>query len=449
MPATKAPKRRVCVVGLDGVPRGLLERLAGDGVMPNVAQRIEAGHLRSMRASLPEISSVSWSSFMTGVDPGQHGIFGFTDLDPDNYELRFPGFHDLQVPTFWDRLGKKGLHSVVVNQPSTYPARSIPGSIVSGFVAIDLARSVKPLRHLGPLRRMDYQIDIDTGRARGDHDFLLADLERTLAGRAAAIDYFWEAESWDYFQVVITGTDRLYHFLWDALDDPSHPHHQATLDYHAKVDDLVGHVFERFERLDHEQGGGGSGSGSGYSSGSGSGGGFYMLSDHGFCGIVQEVQLNAWLQREGFLELEGFVDLTGITPASRAFALDPGRIYIHRKGRYARGSVDEADVPALKAEIKERLLLLEWEGERIIREVFDAEQIYEGPCVASGPDLVVLSKPGFDLKGSPQAQEIFGHSGLAGMHTWDDAFLLTPRPVDGTDFWIGDVAGILMAELDR
>ena len=434
MPATGASKRRVCVVGLDGVPRGLLERLAADGVMPNVAQRIAAGHLRSMRASLPEVSSVSWSSFMTGVDPGQHGIFGFTDLDPDSYELRFPCFHDLQVPTFWDRLGKVGLRSVVVNQPSTYPARSIPGSIVSGFVAIDLARSVKPLRHLGPLRRMEYQIDIDTGRARGDHEFLLSDLERTLAGRAVALDYFWEAENWDYFQVVITGTDRLYHFLWDALEDTAHPHHQATLDYHAKVDDLVGHVFERF---DHEQGGHGSGDG------------FYMLSDHGFCGIVREVQLNAWLQREGFLELEGLVDLTGITPASRAFALDPGRIYIHRKGRHARGGVDEADVPALKAEITERLLLLEWEGERIIREVYDAEQIYEGPCVTSGPDLVVLSKPGFDLKGSPQAQEIFGHSGLVGMHTWDDAFLLTPRPVDGSDFWIGDVAGILTAELDE
>ena len=432
MPAANASKRRVCVVGLDGVPLGLLERLAGDGVMPNVAARIAAGHLRGMRASLPEVSSVSWSSFMTGVDPGRHGIFGFTDLDRDSYELRFPCFNDLQVPTFWDRLGKAGLRSVIINQPSTYPARAIPGSIVSGFVAIDLSRSVKPLRHLGPLRRMGYQIDIDTGRARGDHDSLLSDLDRTLAGRAAALDYFWEAESWNYFQLVVTGTDRLYHFLWDALDDISHPHHQASLDYHAKVDDLVGRVFERFDREQR---------------GEGSGDGFYMLSDHGFCGIVREVQLNAWLQREGYLELEGLVDLTGITPASRAFALDPGRIYIHRRGRYARGGVDEAALAALKIEIKERLLLLEWEGNRIVREVFDAGEIYDGPNVASGPDLVILPEPGFDLKASPQARQVFGHSGLMGMHTWDDAFLLSPRPVVGSDFWIGDVAGILTAEL--
>ena len=70
-------RQRLCVVGLDGVPIGLLERLADEGVMPNIAARIEAGHLRSMRASLPEISSVSWTSFMTGAQAGEHGIFGF------------------------------------------------------------------------------------------------------------------------------------------------------------------------------------------------------------------------------------------------------------------------------------------------------------------------------------------------------------------------------------
>jgi hypothetical protein len=33
------------------------------------------------------------------------------------------------------------------------------------------------------------------------------------------------------------------------------------------------------------------------------------------------------------------------------------------------------------------------------------------------------------------------------MHTWDDAFLLSPRPVEDEDLWIGDVAGILTTQL--
>ncbi len=113
-------------MGLDGVPVGLLQRLAESSVMPRVAEIIRSGGLRKMRAALPPVSSVSWSSFMTGANPGEHGIFGFTDVVPDSYRLRFPMFSELAVPTFWDRLGETGRRCCVINQPATYPARPIP-----------------------------------------------------------------------------------------------------------------------------------------------------------------------------------------------------------------------------------------------------------------------------------------------------------------------------------
>ncbi len=61
---------------------------------------------------------------MTGANPGTHGIFGFTEFERGSYRIRFPSFPDLKAPTLWDRLGKKGRRSVVINQPSTYPARA-------------------------------------------------------------------------------------------------------------------------------------------------------------------------------------------------------------------------------------------------------------------------------------------------------------------------------------
>jgi len=131
-------KPRVCVIGLDGVPIGLLQRLVDQGVMPRTAAIIGRGGLRAMRASLPPVSSVSWTCFMTGANPAEHGIFGFTDVGPDSYQLRFPTFADVKTPTFWDRLGERGLRCAVINQPSTYPARQLPGAIVSGFVALQL-----------------------------------------------------------------------------------------------------------------------------------------------------------------------------------------------------------------------------------------------------------------------------------------------------------------------
>lgn len=424
---------RLCLIGLDGVPRGLLERLAAIGVMPRLAERIGAGHLRAMRASLPEISSVSWSSFMTGTQPGEHGIFGFTDIDPQTYALTFPSFAQVTVPTIWDRLGKKGLVSVVLNQPATYPARRIPGALVSGFVAIDLSRSIQPLHHLGPLRRLDYRIDIDTLRSRGDHDWLFRDLHQTLDSRRRALAHFWDFVVWDLMQVVVTGTDRLYHFLWDAVEDAKHPRHEQAIDYHRAVDAFVGEIFERFDREEHGRGAER----------------FWMLSDHGFCGIKQEVQLNAWLRQQGYLVLPD--DHAGgheaIDSDTVAFALDPGRIYLHRADRFARGSVTDEKVPALKRELTDRLRELRYDGEPIIRDVFDAAEIYQGDEASRGPDLVALSHPGYDLKGSVATTTIFGRTDLVGMHTYDDAFLLAPRPLEG-DLWIGDLAAHLIQEFD-
>ena len=426
--------KRLCLIGLDGVPEGLLRGLASDGVMPRMAERIAGGHLRAMRASLPEISSVSWSSFMTGTGPGEHGIYGFTDIEPQSYALTFPSFADVSVPTLWDRLGSRGVTSVVVNQPATYPARSIPGVMVSGFVALDLSRSVKPLRWLGPLRRLNYRIDIDTARSRQDHDWLMRDLRQTLRTRREAVMQLWDQVDWRFLQVVVTGTDRLYHYLWDAVEDVGHPRHQQALDYHHDVDTFVGDIWDRFaaEETDPESC-------------------FWMLSDHGFCAIRQEVQLNAALKELGYLTLgaEAPTDLTSIDPTSRAFALDPGRIYLNRVGRFGRGCVTDAEVPALKSEIADALKQLRYDGQPVVREVFDAANIYgQGPCTERGPDLVALAIPGFDLKASPAASEVFGRTDLVGMHTYDDAFLLAPRPIEG-DLWIGDIATYLEREYDE
>ena len=72
----KKPKKRICLIGLDGVPYTLIEQFIQDGTMPTLAQLCNEGSLHQMKVTLPEISSVSWTSFMTGVGPGEHGIFG-------------------------------------------------------------------------------------------------------------------------------------------------------------------------------------------------------------------------------------------------------------------------------------------------------------------------------------------------------------------------------------
>jgi predicted AlkP superfamily phosphohydrolase/phosphomutase len=400
--------KRTLVIGLDGVPHSLLTRLAAEGVMPNAARLLLLGHLSKMKVTLPEISAVSWPSFMTGVNPGTHGVFGFVDLKPGSYDVRFPGFRDLKVPTMWDRLGKRGKRSVVINQPSTYPAREIPGVLVSGFVAISLKKAVWPPAALAPLEKMGYEIDVDTARARGDHAYLIGALDSTLEGRRRAVDHFWK-EPWDLLEVVVTGTDRLHHYLWDALDDASHQYHGAFLDYYRKVDSFVGELAARFA------------TDSGRSE---EGEGLFLLSDHGFTGIVQEVRVARWLTENGYLSFgkERPDSLEDMVPSSKAFVLDPGRIFVNRKGRFPKGSVDDAGARAVVAEIKAGLSGLRWEGRPVVERVFERDEIYSGPETPNAPDLVVVGHHGFDMKGTIRESDLFGRTSLTGCHTWDDAF---------------------------
>jgi len=268
----KKKKKRIFVLGLDGVPYSLLQDLADRDIMPTVKSLINSGHLHKMKASLPEISAVSWTDFMTGSNSGTHGIFGFTDFKSDTYDLLFPNFLDLQTKTFWDTLGDQKKRSIVINQPSTYPAREINGILISGFVAIDLAKAVYPPSIRASLDKLDYQIDIDTMKSRKDPEFLWKDLHRTLDRRINTLDLFWK-QDWDYFEFVITGTDRLMHFLWNAYKDTEHPHHKKFLDYYRRIDQVIGHIVNSFRQLnDNDEG-------------------LYLLSDHGFTGIEQEVYL--------------------------------------------------------------------------------------------------------------------------------------------------------------
>jgi predicted AlkP superfamily phosphohydrolase/phosphomutase len=363
---------------------------------------------------------------MTGANPAEHGIFGFTDVDPATLRLRFPAFSDLALPTFWDRLGESGLRCAIINQPATYPARPAPGVLVSGFVAPDLERSCWPQEHLPWLKETGYRVDVDTAHAQDRPEQFLDELQALLALRRRAIWHFWEQEDWDYFQVVLTGTDRLHHFLWKAVESSDHPLHERAVGFYQAVDSLVGEIWDAF---------------------CGRGGpaeGFCLLSDHGFTGVRWEVRLNAWLRERGYLSYlsEEPKSVAELGPGSRAFALDPGRIYLNARSRFRGGCVGPVEALALCDELTRRLLEFTWEGEKVIARVFTREEAFRGPRAGLAPDLVVLGNPGFDLKGTTQGREVVARSRFQGMHTWEDAFVWSALPVPD-DPEIADLADVI------
>ena len=424
----KKKKSRKVVIGIDGVPHSLLTRLFEEGVMPNFARMAEAGYFGRMEVTVPEISSISWTSFATGTNSGTHGIYGFMDLKPSSYDLYFPNSTSVVSDTLWDAMAARGERSVVMNLPGTYPARDIEGILIAGFVAIKMEKAITPEPWIEKLKGLGYKIDIDTNQARTDADFLFGNLDMTLEARERAADILWE-EDCGLFVAVVTGTDRLQHFAWPAVEDADHPDHGRAMDYYRKLDGFIGRMYERYQKeCDPAESG------------------FFVLSDHGFCRIRTEVYLNNWLAEKGYLKFaadkpKGYADLD---PSTRAFAIDPSRIYIHRVGRYPSGCVKEEEVEGLRAELSEKLMALTYDpnrasddvkgdkppeaGSPVFRKAFTREELYSGPLLDRGPDLVLLSHHGFDLKGALKRPHLFGRSpGLKGMHTQDDAVFFSDK----------------------
>src|SRR4029453_18209653 len=74
-----AQRRRVFVLGLDGTPYSWLRTETAGGRPPNLAALFRSLSVVPMRSSLPSVSSTAWTTFLTGRDPGGHGLFGFMD----------------------------------------------------------------------------------------------------------------------------------------------------------------------------------------------------------------------------------------------------------------------------------------------------------------------------------------------------------------------------------
>jgi len=395
-------EKRVVIVGLDGVPFGLIENFTDNGLMPETKKLIENGLFVPMESSIPEISSVAWSSMITGKNPGEHGIFGYTDIPQGTYRLSFPNFNNLKAEPFWQIYGRE--KSIIINVPATFPVKPLNGIHISGFISLDLKRSVYPESLIQKLSEFNYRIDVDASKAHQSIDMFLNDLDKILKARIAAYRFLWREEDWQTFMLVFTGTDRLSHFLWDAFEDEDHAYRLAFIEHFRQIDGVIGEIADNLSDEDV----------------------LVLLSDHGFELLEKEVNINFLLKENGFLRLkpESERNYADIESGTQAFALEPARIYIHSKDKYPRGSVEKSEYQKVIEELISIFKDLEDGGKRIIKEIFQKEEIYRGSFLDQAPDVVLIPNQGFNLKASLKANELYEKTIFSGKHTQHDAFLL-------------------------
>jgi hypothetical protein len=158
----KAKTKRIVILGFDGMDPELTERFIKQGKLPNLARLRERGTFRPLATTLPPISPVAWSSFLTGVNPGKHNIYDFVTPNRRRYlpelssarirgskrvlrigryaiPLTRPQIKPLRRSTpFWHYLADAGVLCSIIRVPVTFPPEKFSGVLLSGMCVPDI-----------------------------------------------------------------------------------------------------------------------------------------------------------------------------------------------------------------------------------------------------------------------------------------------------------------------
>ena len=407
---SNSPRKRVIVIALDGVPHSFFPLIKEMKLSPILSSLHQSNKIHPMTTTLPPVSSVAWASFLTGVNPGVHGLTGFVDRRPDGYAPFVPTAEELQVPTIYQHLSRLGLRVCSIGVPATFPPAPINGIVVSGFLAPILERAVYPKEEVETLKSFGYKLDIDAWSARKSDDSLTAQLPKTLSARINTASHYLNKENWDLFVFHILETDRLHHFMWRQMKDKEPMALDLFSTLYAQIDSflqsVMGNISEETALI--------------------------ILSDHGFTELKKDFYLNRWLIERGYLSLsdQNATNLTGIAPDSKAFSMAPGRIYLHLKGKAPNGTVsNDHDVELLRREVSESLANIHdpETGAKVIQKVVNMRDEWELTGFDDSwlqlPDLIAIPTPGYELKGELSGSEMFGIDRFTGMHSYGNAFV--------------------------
>jgi predicted AlkP superfamily phosphohydrolase/phosphomutase len=375
------------------------------GDLPNLARVFERGTSVEMNSSLPDVSAVAWTSVNTGMNPAKHGIYGFVDRKPGTTAMEVMTASHVRAKTIWQLASDAGRRAVAINVPLSYPPQTINGVVISDFLAPALDKAVYPTTLLPVLQELGYRIDTDPWAARQSLDAFVDDFRVTAGKRAEAVLHLMDSEAWEFFMVVFMETDRLHHFMWQYMESGDPTYAPKFMDAYRQIDEIAGRIIGRL-RDDDE---------------------LIIMSDHGFTTLLKEVYLNVWLEQQGYLQFEegNVKGLESMTARTRAYSLDPGRVYVNLQGREPSGTVLPDDLNEVLTELEGKLRDLRdpETGKPIVKDVFRADDIYHGPLRGRAPDVLVMPHDGYDIKGSFDSSELTGRGKLVGMHKYDNATL--------------------------
>lgn len=430
--------KRVFVLGLDGATFDLIRPWASEGKLPAFSRLMNEGVWGELDSVPNQRSAAAWTSFMTGKNPGKHGIFEFYEYVASSCSVRFINSKHRDAKSLWKILSEKEKKVGVINVPMTFPAEELNGFLIAGLDS----PSVKSKGFTYPPDLYDklykefgdYILEPGlTGAIVGGRVKQAIDMVKEELGQKMDITrHLKKNYAWDFFMVVLRSLDAVQHCFWKYMDT-SHP--EFNLNESKLYGDTIFNTYKDIDRFLGEL------------LNSLDGDTILMvMSDHGF-GKKHPAssQLNQWLESKGYLAYRKsasgdrsvlgsvYKKIIGWTPRkvkewlwdtfpllrdkvqtrlcfanidwSRTVAYSDSlfpNIRINLRGREGHGIVREGAeyeslIEKLISEIKELRDLKT--GERITEDVFRQKDIYHGVHVHKAPALLLRWREDITISG--------------------------------------------------
>lgn len=460
----------VYVIGLDGVPPRLLQEAISKGYAPEMKELRDEGAKGITKTVVPPLSMAAWSSFATGRDPGEHGIFNFMVKEEASYNTKFADgtlLHENSIP-YWDYLDLKDHKTGVMNLMPGYPP-----SQSSGFHIGDLVTSPPKSQFIYPPELYE-EIEKNVGeyllypyspytpgQSENTLNQYIDDLFSMEKNRIEVGKYLIQTKDCDVFNYVFSGSDSIQHCL-AHIRDPNHPKHESKYvdDYSEKPLELL-KCYDSFIGWLRDY--------------SNSDDVVIILSDHGHSSVYDQINMNSWLYKNDYLELNSnlwtrfktygynnlFDTFKSILRKSGLFSkfkdtiaqsessdensksikdlltiskmdydwdntsaytvASGGQIYLNTAKEHPEGWIIEENYEEIRESLKKDLLEIEHPntGEKVIDTVYYGEEIYGEKYESTRPDLAVLPNDNYQIQ-YPQTMktnEIFSTPPKPGSHT--------------------------------
>ncbi len=384
---------KLFVLGLDGASYELISQFVVDGYLPTFKEIMEDGYYSILKSSVPPHTAPGWVSSLTGVNPGEHGVFQFWETQASNYEGAFMGSNSTHVPFVWDLLNGLGFTTGMINIPMTHPPKETNGYILTWPLSNTL-RYCYPENLVKEIAENNghYVSDLVTMYS-SDADYINKAIKITK-DRLKTIKYLLKSKPSDFFMSVFTEIDRVSHFYWNFIDyneECSFDLRDAIKEIYMETDHVIREVIDTLpdDTL------------------------LLIYSDHGFQKCKYDFYIQSYLLQEGLLSLKSVDGNYKIqhnwfeyAKGNQLYCVDwektvaymaaPGSygVNINLKNRQSSGIVETKQYEKIRDKVINIIKKAQDPdtGEPLFEHIYKREEVYSGDMILTAPDILLIPK---------------------------------------------------------